>query len=142
MPRFLGVDYGERRIGVAISDPSGLIAQPLPTLKRRLGKRPPIGDLVKIVENNEVAGIVVGLPLDLQGDETDWTREVREFGSKLSARAAIPVDFIDERLTSVQAERAVRSLGLKKTERERKERIDSAAAILILQTYLDRSPRA
>jgi putative holliday junction resolvase len=82
--------------------------------------------------------IVVGLPLTLAGDDSDWTTEVRAFGRTLSERSGLGVTFADERLTSVMAERAVRSLGLKRSEKEKKERIDAAAAVLILQAYLNR----
>ena len=141
MPRILGVDYGSRRIGLAVSDPSATIAQPLPTLPRRAGKRPPVHAISQIVKQQEIAGIVVGLPLTLAGDESDWTREVRDFGAKLAERTGVPVEFIDERMTSVRAEKAVRELGLKKTEREQKGRIDAASALLILQAHLDRRIR-
>lgn len=86
--------------------------------------------------------IVIGLPLSLEGTETEWTAEVRTFGSKLAERTGVPVSYLDERLTSVVAEKTVRSLGLKRGERERKDRVDAAAARLILQTFLDRSERA
>lgn len=138
MGRLLGIDFGERRIGLALSDPTATIAQPLPTLTRRIGKRPPIAAIVEIIQQNEVERVVVGLPLDLAGEETGWTQTVRAFADKLQQRATIPVDLLDERLTSVQAERAVRASGLKKTEREQKARIDAAAAVLLLQTFLDR----
>ena len=138
MARVLGIDFGERRVGLALSDPSATIASPLPTIIRRAGKRPPIAAIAELIQQNEVERVVVGLPLNLNGDETDWTAQVREFGVKLGERAGVPVDFLDERLTSVQAERAVRSIGLKKSEREQKDRIDAAAAVLLLQTYLDR----
>ena len=141
MPRILGIDYGERRIGLAISDPSGTIAQPLPTLLRRRGKRAPVTEIARIAMEHGAEAVVVGLPLDLAGDESAWSGEVREFGSKLALRAGVPVEYIDERLTSVMAERAVRSLGLKRSQREQKERIDAMAAVLILQSYLDRSRR-
>ncbi len=137
MGRILAVDYGEKRIGLAVSDPTGVIATPLPTLTRRAGKRPPIANLVRTAAEYGVEHIVVGLPLTLAGDESDWTAEVRAFAEKLGARAGLPVSFIDERMTSVRAERAVRSLGLPRRERERKERVDAAAAILILQAFLD-----
>jgi putative Holliday junction resolvase len=137
VPRVLGIDYGERRIGLALSDPTATIAQPLPTLKRRKGKRPPVAPVTRLVEEHEVEEIVIGLPLTLEGEDNDWTREVRSFGRKLGERTGRPVAFQDERLTSVRAERAVRSLGLSKEKREEKERIDAAAAILILQAYLD-----
>ena len=137
MSRVLAVDYGERRIGLAISDPSATIAQPLPTLVRRAGKRPPIANITELISANEVVEVVVGLPLPLSGEENEWTQAVRDFAEKLATRSGIPVHLFDERMTSVQAERAVRELGLKKSEREQKERIDSAAAIILLQQYLN-----
>jgi putative holliday junction resolvase len=142
VPRVLGIDFGERRVGLALSDPSATIAQPLPTLQRRAGKRPPVAAITEIIQQNEVEQAVIGLPLDLAGEETEWTRAVREFALKLQERAGIPVEFLDERLTSVQAERAVRSLGLKRSEREQKHRVDAAAAVLLLQTFLDRRTRS
>ncbi len=137
MPRILSVDYGERRVGLALSDPTATIASPLPTLTRRKGKRPPVAPIARLVEENEVAEVVVGLPLTLEGDDSDWTREVRAFAASLAERTGLPVALQDERMTSVRAERAVRSLGLSKGKREEKERIDAAAAVLILQAYLD-----
>ena len=135
--RVLAVDYGERRLGVALSDPSGTIASPLTTLPRRAGKRPPIQALLDLCTQYEVTHIAVGLPLTLSGDESDWTREVREFAAKLGARAALPVTLVDERMSSLIAERAVRSVGLRKSEREQKSRVDASAAAVILQAYLN-----
>lgn len=137
MPRILSVDYGERRIGLALSDPTATIASPLPTMKRRKGKRPPVAPVARLVEENDVEEIVVGLPLTLEGEDSDWTREVRGFARALADRTGLPVALRDERLTSVRAERAVRSLGLSKEKREDKTRVDAAAAVLILQAYLD-----
>jgi putative Holliday junction resolvase len=137
----MALDYGERRIGVAMSDPTRTIGSPLVTLQRRAGKRPPWPEIGKIVNENEVDEIVVGLPLDLSGDETEWTAEVRRFGDDLARRTGLPVHWIDERLTSVAAERAVRGMGLKRSEREQKERIDAAAAALILDAYLRQRSR-
>lgn len=141
--RVLGIDYGERRIGVALSDPTGTIASPLPTLKKRRGKRPPYRELERIAEEKDVEAVVVGLPLSPGGDETDWTRKVREVGDKIGRRLALPVHYVDERMTSARAERTVRRrMGLPKQERERKERVDAAAAVLILQSWLDRPNEA
>lgn len=137
MARILAVDYGERRIGLALSDPLRMIATPLPTLQRKRGKRPPVQAILDIVQANDVDALVVGLPLTLEGTESDWTLEVRAFGEKLAQRSGLSVAFVDERMTSVAAERAVRGLGLPKYERERKDRIDAAAAVLILQAHLD-----
>lgn len=137
MGRILAVDYGERRVGLALSDPTATIASPLPTLKRRKGKRPPVAPITRLAEEHEVEEVVVGLPLTLEGDDSDWTREVRQFAADLADRTGLPVELQDERMTSVRAERAVRSLGLTKEKREEKERVDAAAAVLILQAYLD-----
>jgi len=130
-----------KRIGLAVSDPTGTVATPLETLQRRAGKRPPLATMEKLGRELSVEHVVVGLPLDLQGEETEWCAEVRSVGERLADRLGVPVSFVDERMTSVRAERAVRSVGLRKQERERKERIDAAAAQLILQAWLDaRSP--
>jgi putative holliday junction resolvase len=139
--RVLAVDYGVRRVGIALSDPTATIAQPLTVLIRRAGKRAPVQAVANLVAEHGVQHVVVGLPLTLAGDESDWTKEVRSFGEKLAERAGVGVTFADERLTSVAAERAVRSLGLKRSEREQKERVDAAAAVLILQAYLDLTKR-
>lgn len=126
-----------KRIGLAVSDPTGTVATPLETLQRRAGKRPPLATMEKLGRELSVEHVVVGLPLDLQGEETEWCAEVRSVGERLADRLGVPVSFVDERMTSVRAERAVRSVGLRKQERERKERIDAAAAQLILQAWLD-----
>lgn len=142
MARILGVDYGERRIGLAVSDPTGVIAQPLPTVLRRRGKKPPYADIERTIAELEVVSIVVGLPLTPAGDESDWTAEVRAFGERLAERAGVPVSYIDERMTSARAERAVRASGLRRSEREQKGRVDAAAATLILQSHLDMIARS
>jgi len=138
MSRTMAFDYGERRIGVAVSDPTRTIASPLTTLQRRAGKRPPWPEIARLVAEQEVDEAVVGLPLDLAGEESEWTAEVRRFGDDLARRTGLPVGLIDERLTSVMANRAVRGMGLKKSAREQKERVDAAAAALILEAWLNR----
>jgi putative Holliday junction resolvase len=138
--RVLGIDFGERRIGLALSDPTGTLATPLPTVKRRAGKRPPLKALEEVIQEYGVEAIVFGLPLTPEGTESDWTRTIREVGKALSLRTGLPVHFVDERFTSARAERAVRSLGLPKHKREQKERVDAAAAVLILQSWLDQPP--
>lgn len=137
MSRVLAVDYGLKRVGIALSDPTGTIARPLTTIPRRAGKRPPIQAILDLCTEHEVTALVVGLPLTLSGADSGWTAEVREFAAKLEARAGLPVTLVDERLSSVVAERAVRSIGLRKSEREQKDRIDSGAAAVVLQAYLD-----
>jgi putative Holliday junction resolvase len=136
--RILAVDYGDRRIGLAISDPTATIATPLRVLVRRPGKRPPVHAIASLATQHDVEHIVIGLPLTLAGDESDRTGEIRSFGTKLAERTGASVSFADERLTSVMAERAVRSLGLRHAQRREKQRIDAAAAVIILQGFLDR----
>lgn len=137
----MAVDYGVRRLGIALSDPTRIIASPHATLVRRAGKRPPWTDLMRLIEENDVSEVVIGLPLDLEGEEGDWAAEVREFGNSLAGRCRLPIHWVDERMTSVQAERAVRGSGLKKKQREEKGRVDAAAAALILQAYLQQVAR-
>lgn len=136
MSRILSLDYGERRIGVALSDPSRTIATPFTTLHRRSGKRPPWPEIQKLIADNDVGEAVIGLPLALSGEESEWTAEVRAFGADLARRTGLEVHWMDERMTSVAAERSIRGMGLKRTQRESKERIDAAAAALILESFL------
>ena len=135
--RALGVDFGLKRIGMAVSDPTNTVATPLETLRRRANKRPPLRKMEEVGRELGVDHLIVGLPLGLDGKENDWCAEVRRLGQKLGERLGVEVSFVDERLTSVRAEQAVRSLGLPKRQRERKERVDAAAAQLILQAWLD-----
>ena len=139
--RVLGIDFGERRIGLALSDPTGTLASPMETVTRRVGKRLPLSRLEDVARAREVTHLVVGLPLSPNGQETPWCEEVRRMGDALAARLSLPVDYVDERMTSVQAERAIRSIGLPKMKREEKGRIDAAAAAVILQAWLDRRSR-
>lgn len=136
--RVLGVDFGMKRIGLAVSDPTGTIASPLETVKRRAGKRPPLNQIAETAREWDVKHLVVGLPLELSGNENAWCAEVRDMGHNLADRLGVAVSFVDERMTSVRAERAVRSIGLSKEALRNKGRIDAGAAQLILQAWLDR----
>jgi len=135
--RALGVDFGEKRIGLAVSDPTNTIATPLETLTRRARKRVPIPRMADIAREHDVTQVVVGLPLGLDGEENEWCRQVRDMGTSLGERLDVPVAYVDERMTSVRAERALRHVGLRKTDRRDKTRVDRAAAQLILQAWLD-----
>jgi putative Holliday junction resolvase len=136
--RVLGVDVGRRRIGLAVSDATGTLATPLQTVQLRPGKRPPLAKIEGIARGLGVEHLVVGLPLDAQGRENAWCAEVRELGEQLGERLGVKVSFVDERFTSRRAERAVRALGLPRAKRQEKNRVDRAAAQLILQAFLDR----
>ena len=135
--RAMGVDYGRRRIGIAVGDASDALATPLTTLARRAGKRPPVARLLEIASRHRVRLVVVGLPLDPSGRETEWTAEVRSFGERLARRGGVSVVFQDERYSSAEAESRIRSAGLPRRKREDKARIDAAAAAIILQDWLD-----
>jgi len=135
LARFLAVDYGRKRIGLAISDPLGMIASPAGFIVRREGKRPPITKILARAAELEAAGFVLGLPLDGEGNETDWTAEVRALGAEISKRSGMPVRFYDERFTTAAALRTVREMG--ESTRGRKGDVDSLAATILLQHALN-----
>ncbi len=98
--RLLAVDYGDKRIGFAVSDPSGMIASPAGFLLRRPGKRPPVAKIIARAIELEARGFVLGLPLDEQGEDTARAREVRTIGDEIARRTGLPVRFVDERFTA------------------------------------------
>ncbi len=134
LTRYLALDWGERRIGLAISDPTGTIASPAGFILRRAGKRPPIAEVIRRASALEACGFVVGLPLDDSGGETDRSIEVRAVGVALEARTGLPVILVDERYTTAIALRTVRELGGK--TRDRAGDVDSLAATVLLQHAL------
>jgi len=135
LARFLAVDYGRKRIGFAISDPLGMIASPAGFITRREGKRPPITKILARAAELEARGFVLGLPLDGEGNETDWTAEIRALGAEISKRSGMPVRFYDERFTTAAALRTVREMG--ESTRGRKGDVDSLAATILLQHALN-----
>jgi putative Holliday junction resolvase len=136
--RVLAVDYGARRIGLALSDPLRTIASPLGFIARRAGKRPPIAELIRRAQEHEARAIVVGLPLDAEGNDTPRAREVREIATELERRTGLPVSLVDERYTTAAALRAVRAMG--GSTRGRKGDVDALAATVLLQHALRRAP--
>ena len=135
LARFLAVDYGRKRIGLAISDPLGMIASPAGFITRRQGKRPPITKILARAAELEAVGFVLGLPLDGEGHETDWTAEVRAVGVEIAKRTTLPVRFYDERFTTAAALRTIREMG--ESTRGRKGDVDSLAATILLQHALN-----
>jgi putative Holliday junction resolvase len=133
--RLLGVDWGERRIGLALSDETQTLAQPLATLTRRTGKRFPMRQLIQHLDAHRVAGVVVGLPLDEYGAETEPARAARALAEDIRRRSGRPVDLWDERFTTARARQAVREMGGK--TRGREGDLDALAATLLLQHFLD-----
>ena len=133
--RVLALDWGAKRFGVALSDPTRLIAQPLVTLTRRAGKRPPVREILDLIARHGVALVVVGLPLSLEGEEGDAAAEARALGEAVARRSGVPVTYWDERLSTAVALRAARAAGVR--DRDSRERIDQMAAVAILQHFLD-----
>jgi len=141
--RVLGIDVGSRRVGVAISDPTGLLARPVRTLQvvSPADAVRQVADLADRLRDDEdgLAAIVVGLPRRLDGSPSDQTARVEAFVDALRRRTAVPIAVEDERLTSREAES--RLAVDEKDWRIRKQRLDAEAAAIILQDYLDRSGR-
>lgn len=135
--RILALDIGDRRVGMALSDPDGLLAGPLGVFeaKRLENDTSVLGD---IVADNEVGLIVVGLPLSLDGTEGPQAERVRVLARAICADVSVPVDWADERLTSIEARRALREGGV--PEKRQRGRVDAVAATLMLQAYLDARP--
>ncbi len=127
--RCLGIDYGRRRIGLALSDPTLLIASPLAVIENR-GIKKTTAQILAMMEQYAVGQIVVGLPLHANGDESEMSREARQFG-QFFADLGFPVTWVDERYTSLTAEEMIGK------NPRRKELVDKVAASIILQMYLD-----
>ena len=134
VPRVLGIDFGIRRHGLAVSDPMGYTAQVLGTVVRR-GPDPGLSEIEAVIREKGVERIVVGLPFHMDGRPGDHHEEVLAFCELLRERTGLPVSTIDERLTTVQAERAMKMGGLSRKKRRR--HVDGIAALLILQAWLD-----
>ncbi len=134
--RLLAVDWGERRIGLALSDETQTLAQPLTTLTRRAGKRFPMAQLVDLVNRHRVTGIIVGLPLDETGAEGDAAHAAKALADDIKRRVGdVEVTMWDERMTTARVLAAVREMG--GSTRGRKADLDAMAAALLLQHYLD-----
>ena len=130
----MAIDYGERRIGLALSDPTRTIASPAGHIARRLGKRPPIAEIIRRALEAEVEEFVIGLPLDGEGNETPRCAEVRVIGEKLGERTGFPVRLVDERFTTAAALRAIQEMG--GSTEGRKGDVDALAATILLRHAL------
>jgi putative Holliday junction resolvase len=132
--RLLAIDLGDRRIGLALSDPTGTIASPAGFIERRAGKRPPLTALLAKAMELEATGFVVGLPLDTNGDETPRAEEARRLAHELSTRTGLKARLVDERFTTSAALQAIKEM--EGSTRGRKGDVDSMAATLLLQHAL------
>ena len=134
-PRYLALDVGSRRIGVAVSDELGLTAQPVLTLERRRNLREDLGSLARLCRRYDVAGIVVGNPLSLDGATTPQAAKIQVFAAELGELSKLPIHLWDERLTSQEAHQILYEAGHARQSHRRL--VDQVAATLILQSFLE-----
>jgi len=132
--RFLGLDIGEARIGVAVSDTEGRVASPVAVLDARV-LAADAQPLARLVADYEVEALVVGVPLTLAGEEGPQAQDVRRCAERLSAAVSVPVLYWDERLSTAEARRVMREAGT--SERDQRGAVDKVAAAIILQGWLD-----
>ncbi|GAB5411712.1 MAG: Holliday junction resolvase RuvX [Chlamydiales bacterium] len=135
--RFVGIDYGRARIGVAKSDPMGIIASPLPTIQAGKNHKESIQKILSIVED-PIEAFVVGLPLHMSGRESEMSKEAREFAKLLEEISGKKVHLVDERLTSTLVEKEMGRAGVNR--KKRAQNVDALSAVVILQNYLESSP--
>lgn len=136
MGRIMALDVGNVRIGIAVSDLMGIIANPLETYVRKGDIQKDVRYIVELAKSKDVTLFVSGLPLDLKGRETEQVQKTREFVDALKAECDIPVKYLDERFTTLSAERVLIEGNVRRENR--KKVIDKVAATIILQNYLDR----
>ena len=133
MKRLMAIDYGDRRIGIAVSDMLGITAQPVGFITVN-GKKDAINQIKDIFLQYDISKIVFGLPKNMDGPEGERAEKTRYFAERLSEEVNVEVDFFDERLTTVYADRTLNSLNVKGRKKEGKK--DSLSAVLILQGYM------
>lgn len=138
-PRYLGLDVGNRRIGVAVSDELGLTAQPVLTLERRSNRREDLRSLARLCRRFRVAGIVIGNPVHLSGTLSPQASKTHAFATDLGELTGLPIHLWDERLTSRDAHQILYESGRPRQEHRRV--VDQVAATLILQSFLDEKQR-
>lgn len=137
-PRILALDLGKRRIGLALSDPLGITAQGLPTLQRT-NIRQDLAALASLIEERGVGLILMGYPLHLSGREGAQADYTREFAERLTAYTGVPLRYWDERLTTVEAQRVLKSSGISIAKRARA--VDQLSAQILLQSFLSLEPQ-
>jgi len=139
-PRFLGLDVGNRRIGVAVSDELGITAQPVMTLERNRNSRDDLRRLARLARRFGVAGIVVGNPVHLSGEASAQTAKTQAFAAELGELSGLPIHLWDERLTTRDAHQILYEAG--HARQQHRQVVDQVAATLILQSFLDQRERA
>ncbi|MDO4333251.1 MAG: Holliday junction resolvase RuvX [Eubacteriales bacterium] len=135
--RIMGLDFGSKTVGVAVSDPLLITAQGIEIIRRKEENklRQTLARIEELILEYEVSEIVLGLPKNMNATEGERVEKTKEFADKLSRRTGLPVVFRDERLTTVAADKAMMEAGIRRENR--KEHVDKLAAVFILQSYLD-----
>jgi len=133
--RILGIDFGTRRIGLALSDPTGTLASPLPFLENG-GPQKVATALQELGQTHDIQSVVIGMPRNMDGTYGPAAQKVREFIAQIQPHLSAKIICQDERLTTAQASRDLSQMGL--NQRELRKKVDSSAACLILQQFLDR----
>ena len=132
--RVVALDVGSRRIGIAACDPYGIVVRPVGVVSAKVQAQA-LSEIERIVRDEEARLVVIGLPLTLRGEEGPQAQLVLAFAAELEKRIAVPLAFVDERYTSVEATRIIKEHGTKRQKR-RRERVDEVAAMLILEDFL------
>ena len=136
MSRLLGIDYGTVRIGLALSDPTGILASPLPFLENQSPQQV-ISTMTALIETHQITGLVIGIPRNMDGTYGPSAQKVRDFIAQIQKSISLPITPIDERLTTAQASKQLSGIGL--NQKQLRKKVDSSSASLILQQYLDRN---
>ncbi|MGH7541013.1 MAG: Holliday junction resolvase RuvX [Gemmatimonadota bacterium] len=134
--RLIGLDYGRRRIGVAVTDPGRTIASPHAVIVRERGQKKLPAELLELLESLRPSAVVVGIPVSMDGTEGEMAREAREFASQITAETGLRTLGWDERLSTARAERELRAMSLPRRREREKGRSDMLAAALMLGTFL------
>ncbi len=136
MSRLLGIDFGTVRIGLSLSDPTRTLASPLPFLDNKSPQQV-IAAITALIETHEITGLVIGMPRNMDGTYGPSAQKVKDFIDEMKKCISIPIQPIDERLTTAQASKQLSGIGL--NQKQLRKRVDSSSASLILQQYLDRN---
>lgn len=136
--RILGIDYGRKRIGIAVCDPFRLFSRAVKVVNNNHGA---LNEILSVSKEFDVEKIVIGMPVRMNGEKSAMTLEVEAFANELHKLFSGEIIFEDERMSSKQAQQIIRDVGTKKKKRREKGTVDKVAAVLILQAYLDDLPQ-
>jgi len=134
--RLLGIDFGTVRIGLSLSDPTRTLASPLPFLDNKSPQQV-IAAITALIETHQITGLVIGMPRNMDGTYGPSAQKVKDFIAEMKKHISLPIQPIDERLTTAQASKQLSSIGL--SQKQLRKKVDSSSASLILQQYLDQN---